>query len=218
MNKLEQENDALREELRLVKLGKRKSANGFTLVRPTKDGAVLASRTITIEELAEGMASGSYAKAKKGGKTVTIPGIVLNRFNKRRRYIDLVALTGWIAFDIDKLNEKYPHIPTPAVTKYIRERLARHPKIRLAFVSQSGNGVKALGYFRKPSVSVSDLRSTDATVSNEARAAVRRYYLKKIKDLRPLLGLYSEVEFDLAQGVTTQVLYVSHDPDLIFKP
>lgn len=184
----------------------------FQIVK--RGGRSLTKETISLDEFANNIRNGVYDMPK-----TKIPGIVLNQFNGKRRYTHLVGLSGWLAFDIDHLDKQYPNCNTRKVAEFLRDMIFKDKHIKLAFVSTSGKGVKAIGYW--PPMKVNPKYFVDYDPDCEEcwnpKDKLLQMYYKRIHGLRQHIDYFVNVKFDLIVRVPTQVVFGSIDKEVKFK-
>lgn len=165
------------------------------------NGCYLTKKTVTLHEVVAEIRSGKYSDYPK----IAMPGIVLNKFGKRRAYADLKGFTGWWAFDVDKC-------ATKEVANWIKKEIFKVPEIQVSFLSYSGLGVKAIGYWPDtPKFNIDELKNN----SPLEKAKVKEFYSSLIESFGAFGGV--QPRYDLAQGTTTQPIFFSTDKKILFK-
>lgn len=117
----------------------------------------------------------------------------------------LLRHSGIVHLDFDKLGEPGTE-EAAAVSARLRDRLAEHRAVSLAFVSPRGNGVKAW-------ILIDDPPLVDAGDLGRARSEHKAAW----RIVRDVFAEYGEIQSDPACKDITRICWLSYDPDARFR-
>jgi hypothetical protein len=183
----------------------------FHRLQRTEKGGVIIKGEISIAEIISIIREGKFKNLDKS----QLPGFLCNRFQKdstswhSNRIVQLESLTGYWPFDLDSKDN--PSMNALA----IRDSIATAPHIIASWVSASGNGVKAIGWWPPPPHSLELIKNFKIGDKGEKYRIEQDYYSRLCDSLRAYLP--EAIAFDMSQGRMHQPIFLSHDSDAIWK-